>query len=181
MKKPNELDARMVGLDKSLARKSISLFLKWQVKIIAWSVLGALLAALFVFSIFWYGERERLELLARYKAPPGFITNIISKKNGLVRDFMRDRETLVCGINSYARPEYIEGLNSRQRASLPKAKIPSEDLVWYLIFFNDDYVTRIYLIEASDLRGNISKCARADAKYEIRNEANDVPEITISE
>jgi hypothetical protein len=99
--------------------------------------------------LFTYEEYNRARLLDKYEAQPDYIESLLSLKSGDVGLLMRDQEVLVCVIDGYADAQDIQDLNQQQRQSIPKSKLPSEGLTWYLLFFKDTQVSRIYLFDHS--------------------------------
>lgn len=118
--------------------------------------LGALLlVSVIVVLVFWYGEVERKKLIDSYQASSQFLEHILSNRQGPVSALMNSDETTVCAIDGYGSVEGISVLNAGQKHSLRKDKLPSEDLAWYLLFFTNDSVSRIYLIDKSSLVGGV--------------------------
>lgn len=147
------------------------------------AVCGGLIAVVVIsISIFWCGEVERARLIRGYQVPSEFIENIVAKREGSVGLLMNGSEAAVCAIGGYGSANDLPSLNSKQRASIPKDKIPSEDLSWYLLFFDDDSVTRIYLIDSVRLEGDVdggSGCINKSGYFVVRvaNEAGGVKHV----
>lgn len=116
---------------------------------------GLILLVAFLFFVFWFGETKRKQLITAYQAPQAFLDDILSKGGGAVSAIMKNNERVVCAIDGYGRVDSLSALNDRQKLSLPKDNLPSEDLAWYLIFFTNDSVSRIYLIDDVKLAGNV--------------------------
>lgn len=132
---------------------------------------GLLLAAAIPFFIFWYGEAKREQLIARYQATPALLEDIFAKKEGPAGALMNSLETVVCAIGSYGSVDELPLLNTKQKSSLPKEALPSEDMAWYLLFFTSDAVSRIYLIDSAKLEGNVegtgAGCIDRDGQFVV--------------
>jgi len=144
---------------------------------------GTLLAIAIPFLIFLYGEIEREQLITRYRAPVDFfLEDILSKRQGSLDLIMKDKEIIMCAIDGYGSIDQIVELNAKQKASLPKDKLPSEDLTLYLLFFANDSISRVYFIDRAELGAiNIGKgdaCASREDKFtvEVIKDANGVLE-----
>ncbi|MDX1253002.1 MAG: hypothetical protein IDH49_12270 [Gammaproteobacteria bacterium] len=114
---------------------------------------GLLLVAAIPFFIVWYGEKERKELMRDYEVPQIFLARIIALERTPAKTLMESGETLICAVGSYSGVERKKELNEKQKLSTPKDKLPSEDGVWYLIFFSETRSMRIYLIENRAIAG----------------------------
>jgi hypothetical protein len=139
-------------------------------KVLAMILGGTLLAIAIPFLIFLYGEIERDHLINRYRAPVGyFLKEILSKRQGSLDLIMKDKEVIMCAIDGYGRIDQIAELNAKQKASLPKDKLPSEDLTLYLLFFANDSISRVYFIDRAELGAiNIEKggvCASREDRF----------------
>lgn len=135
---------------------------------------GLLLAAAIPFLIIWYGEKERQDLMRDYQVPQIFLARVIALQQMPVKKLFESGETLVCAVHSYAGVEGVEELNEEQRRSTPKDKLPSEDGIWYLIFFSETRSTRIYLIESAAINGitnDSDRCIGGDGSFEVISEA----------
>ena len=141
-------------------------------KVLAMILGGTLLAIAIPFLIFLYGELEREHLITRYWAPVDFLLeDILSKRQGGLDLIMKDKEVIMCAIDGYGSIDQIVELNAKQKASLPKDKLPSEDLTLYLLFFANDSISRVYFINRAELRAiNIEKggaCASREDKFTV--------------
>ena len=114
---------------------------------------GLLLAAAIPFLIIWYGEKERRDLMRDYEVPQIFLARIIALQKMPAKTLLEPDEVLVCAVNSYAGVGGIKELSEVQKISTPKEKLPSEDGLWYLIFFSGKESKRIYLIENAAIDG----------------------------
>lgn len=103
--------------------------------------------------IFWYNEARREQLIAKYEVSPNFLEFILKKKKGEMSLIMEKDEVLVCAISGYGNVDKLSQLNSPQKSSIPKDKLPSEDLAWYLLFFTKDSASRVYLIDSEKIEG----------------------------
>lgn len=140
-------------------------------------VIGAILGGLFLaaaipFLVIWYGETKREQLIARYQAPPDFLEDIFAKIEGPASALMNSHETVVCAIGGYGSVDELSPLNAKQKSSLPKDVLPSEDMAWYLLFFASDSVSRIYLIDSAKLEGNVegagAGCIDRDGQFVVQ-------------
>ncbi|WP_292979724.1 hypothetical protein [Nitrosomonas sp.] len=132
---------------------------------------GLLLAAAIPFFVILYGEAKREQLIARYQAPPALLEDIFAKKEGAAGALMNSHETVVCAIGGYGSVNELSLLNAKQKSSLPKEELPSEDMAWYLLFFASDAVSRIYLIDSAKLEGNVegtgAGCIDRDGQFVV--------------
>ena len=112
-------------------------------------ILGCTFLAIAIpFLIFLYGEKEREQLIIRYEEPVGgFLKNILNKREGNLNLIMKDNEVIMCAIGGYGSVDQLAELNAKQRDSLPKENLPSVDMAWYLLFFTNDSISRVYLID----------------------------------
>jgi hypothetical protein len=125
-----------------------------QLKKVIGAILGGLLLAVAIpFLIIWYGEKERRDLMRDYQVPQIFLARIIALQKMSAKTLLEPEEVLVCAVNSYAGVDGIKELSEAQKISTPKDKLPSEDGLWYLIFFSETRSTRIYLIENAAVNG----------------------------
>lgn len=133
-------------------------------------VLGISFIIIIIFSAI-YDEWERSRLLTAYEVPSEFIKKISDLKSGKIADLLKEDETIICAMNSEGRASDLHELNKKQIDSLPKRKIPSEDLAWYLLFFKKDAISRIYLFDEGRwgfFWGNKGyACLKSDANYFI--------------
>jgi len=135
-------------------------------------ILGvATFAAAIPVLIFWYGELERERLIASYEVPSSFLDALFAIGHGPISTLMHGDETMLCAINGYGNVENHPALNAKQKTSLPKDKLPSVDFSWYLLFFNEDSVSRVYLIDNGTLEGRLEKntagCVTREGYFEI--------------
>jgi hypothetical protein len=73
-------------------------------------------------------------------------------------------------VGGYSSVEGIKELNEEQRRSTPKDRLPSEDGLWYLIFFSETRSTRIYLIENAAIDGiesDSDQCVGERGSFEV--------------
>lgn len=142
---------------------------------------GLLLAAAIPFLIIWYGEKERKDLMRDYQVPQIFLARIIALQQMPVKKLLEPSEVLVCAVNSYGGVEGINELNGGQKRSIQKDKLPSEDGLWYLIFFSETMSMRIYLIESAAINGitnDSDRCVGENGSFEvIRKEPRDTTDL----
>ena len=142
-------------------------------KVLAMTLGGMLLAIAIPVLIFLYGEIERDYLITRYRAPVGyFLKDILSKRQGSLDLIMKDKEVIMCAIDGYTGIDQIAELNAKQKASLPKDKLPSEDSTLYLLFFTNYSISRVYFISRLKLSainiGNGDACASREDKFTVQ-------------
>lgn len=128
-----------------------------------------------------YEELERNRLISGYTPPSGFVEKIIKIDKDVVDNHFHDDEILVCAINSYSKVDDIDRLSVMQKKSMPKRSLPSQDMSWYLIFFSEQKVSRVYLINSELINGltndsaicaergwhmSIEKIERSDRSYQ---------------
>jgi len=140
-------------------------------RVIASILSGMLLVIAIPFLIFWYGEEKREQLIAHYRVPPSFLEDILTKREGGVSSIMKNNEVIVCAIGGYGSVDELPQLNAQQKASIPKEKLPSEDIAWYLLFFASDSISRIYLIDSAKLEGAIdgagAGCVSREGQFSV--------------
>lgn len=150
-------------------------------KIITMVLGGLLLVAAIPYLILFFiehEEKERQYLMRNYQVPQIFLARIIALQQMPVKKLMEPGEVLVCAVAPYARG--VEGrteLNEAQKRSTPTGILPSEDGLWYLIFFSETRSTRIYLIENAAINGitnDSDRCVGENGSFEvIRNAPRD--------
>jgi hypothetical protein len=96
---------------------------------------------------FVYEEVRRAHLLKSYEAPAELIGQLRTTGVQSVSALIKSDESMVCLMDGYGAAERLPHLNDRQRDSLPKSILPSEDMTWYLIFLSGDHYRRIYLLD----------------------------------
>jgi hypothetical protein len=128
--------------------------MRWKYALIAAGVLVTVVATS-PFLIFWYTEAERARLIAEYEMPSAFLNEIVTKREGRMSSIMRGNEVIVCAIGGYGSVESLPELNVQQKNSLPKEKLPSEGLTWYLLFFTQDAISRVYLVGTYELAARV--------------------------
>lgn len=117
-------------------------------------VLSCLVAMLFLVTTglavsFIRSEQNRSKIIESYLPPENIFKSLTDNKDVPINNVFMQDEILACAFNSYGRPEDLKKLNSNQSMSISKSSLPSEDMAWYLIFFNKNSATRIYLINTS--------------------------------
>ncbi len=119
---------------------------------------------------FIFEESQRTALIERYRAPSQLINFLKKSDSGKIGDLLAADEILVCSLNSYADANSLTLLNEKQRESIPKTDLPSEDMMWYLIFFDAEKSTRIFLFEKYGNDGFSPKstgCFKREGVYKI--------------
>ena len=113
-----------------------------------WVVAAITLTLVAYFPVsFVYSEWTRKKLLDSYQASPTFLNSFRNGNLQSVGEILRPGEILVCAIDAYGTTESLPSLNSSQRRSLKKDKLPSEDMTWYLIFYSQNKAERVVLME----------------------------------
>lgn len=144
-----------------------------QILIIIATLVGLLIVVVaMVVLIFLFGEWQRSEMLKSYEMPHALMEQIISAEHGVVGALMSEHETMMCAIDGYGDVANISSLNAKQKNSLPKEKLPSEGLTWYLLFFNDGSISRINLVGTmelgADTRDTEAGCVNRNGYFEIQ-------------
>jgi|GEM_PF-3364788 len=138
-------------------------------------VFGLLIGLLIVVAattafVFRHSENERKQLIASYQIPPYILAKILALEGGPISALMENGEMMACTINAYAGVDKVSFLSDRQKTTLPKSRLPSEDRAWYLLFFTNASVSRIYFIENDTIDGTASGsdlCISHDGHFEI--------------
>ncbi len=105
-----------------------------------------------------------------YEVPQVFLARIIALQQMPAKTLMDSGETLICAVGSYSGVDGRKELNEEQKLSTPKDKLPSEDGIWYLIFFSETRSTRIYLIENAAINGitnDSDGCVGGSGSFEV--------------
>lgn len=142
-------------------------------KLITMILGGLLLVAAIPYLILFfieYGEKERQDLMRDYQVPQIFLARIIYLQKMPTKKLMGPGEVLVCAVGGYGSVEGIKELNEEQKRSTSKDRLPSEDGLWYLIFFSETRSTRIYLIENAAIDGVTSdsdQCVGERGSFEV--------------
>lgn len=141
-------------------------------KIVALILGGVLLVIAIPFMIFWYGEEKREQLIARYQVPAGFLADIQTRREGSIGQIMKENEVIACAIGGYGRVDDFSELNAQQKASIPKENLPSEDMAWYLLFFANNSISRVYLIDSSKLEASVDGggggCTGREGRFSVQ-------------
>lgn len=109
--------------------------------------LGSAILVIIGIVVFVYEEVRRAHLLKSYEAPSELIKQLRMPGVKNISSLTKNDESMVCLMDGYGMAEHLSQLNDRQKRSLPKNILPSEDLTWYLIFLSEDKYTRIYLLD----------------------------------
>jgi hypothetical protein len=139
-----------------------------------WIVLCAALGLAFAWAAhFVYEEARRSALIDQYRAGQPLTAELMAKQGHDVSGLMRPNERLVCVLHAYGLAEDLGALSEHQRRSLPKRDLPSEDMSWYLLFFDERRVTRIHLFEsapAGAMEIEQAGCAPRGMRYWLQGE-----------
>jgi hypothetical protein len=127
--------------------------------------------SLFIISL---GEKQRNDLKRDYEVPQSFLARMIALQQVTVGKLMEPGEVIVCAVSSYGHVDAINELNESQKKSTPKDMLPSDDGMWYLIFFSETKSTRIYLIENAAIDGvttDSDQCAGREGAFNVLRDA----------
>lgn len=117
-----------------------------------------------------FGEWQRSRLLATYSFPPGLRKALAEPGVGPLSAIAAENEILVCALDSYSSAADLHELSVEQRLSLPKELLPSEDGTWYLLFFSERRIERIFASRFSNgelLRTSDNRCSDIDRGFRI--------------
>ncbi len=150
-----------------------------------WKVIFALaaLVAIALIGPFLFTEWERLRLLKSYSAPGDLLAILRESGTKELSSLVKSDETTVCTLNSYGSLNDLSGLNDKQKASLPKEKLPSEDGMWFLLFFSNEKVSRVFSIrgtETPQLISSASKCVNASSRFVVSRRVSEIGETEIN-
>lgn len=96
---------------------------------------------------FFVSEWSRDRTLKSLEAPNEYIERYFREEGTFSAGvLMQGSETLVCAIDSYTDPQRLSWVNEKQKKTISKDMLPSSDLSWYLLFFNEEGISRIYLM-----------------------------------
>ena len=153
-----------------------NLFLLCKRAVLGESVLGfASIAIAFIFVVlggfgfFHFNEWQRAALLKKLEIPPEVLGRLNATTPGYVGDILVAGERLLCTLHPYVDKSALrKGLNSSQIASLETFELPSEDMIWYLLFFSDTELTRAFLVEKYSqmhLAAEMPQCVNGKDSY----------------
>lgn len=127
--------------------------------------------------IFLLSEYDRERLIESYRVPSHFYEKIFSVEKGYIFELLNSGETILCAVGSYGNVENLNILTSHQKKSLPKSRLPSEDMSWYLLFFNNEKISRVYMFDNQKLQASVNNngagCVRGDAPFFFSNKNNE--------
>jgi hypothetical protein len=114
-------------------------------QIFLWIVVTILLLTSVPVALFLFEEWQREKLLHIYSSAAA--SENFPMQSGVwdTKQLLQSNEVLACVIGSYGSAEDLIELNTRQKMSLPKSKLPSQDGSWYLLYFSEQQVERIAL------------------------------------
>ncbi|MFM2274729.1 MAG: hypothetical protein RL211_601 [Pseudomonadota bacterium] len=151
---------------------------------VAWKALVWLfglfvVAAIAVATWIWYGERERESLIRSYEMPT-FYLNALSVIEGVrpMGALMSDDEVVMCLLQQRTFGNLIVGgikaLSIAQTDAARNALLPSPDSdgrYWYILFFKEKTISRIYLVDDHkldfDLANAASSCADRSMQFVV--------------
>lgn len=131
-----------------MLRLKIKLF-----KILTYGVLFLGLIFLAALGTLIYEEQKRIYLINQYQAPLETINALRNNQSSSIDKLMNKNEVMVCAMDSYGNSSDLKKIENAQRESIPKDRLPSEDMHWYFIFFDKEKAARIFLIERHGEQG----------------------------
>jgi hypothetical protein len=129
-----------------------------------------LLAVILLIGSFVFTEWQRLRLLESYSAPIDLLEKLREPGEKDLTSLAKSDEAITCTLNSYGSLDDLSGLNDKQKASLPKEKLPSEDGMWYLLFFSNQNISRVFSIGGTDspqLISSTDECVNVTSHYVV--------------
>jgi hypothetical protein len=103
---------------------------------------------IYVIGSFLISEWHREILLKQYTPSEEVLMILRSTGTKSASTLLRDNEIMVCALGSYGRTDELNDLTETQKVSLQKDSIPSEDGAWYLLYFTESSISRIFLIDS---------------------------------
>lgn len=154
---------------KNLLRKSL-----------LWILAALSSSALAIVALVWYGEYRREALIRLYEVP-SFYLNMLSAIEGkrAMADLMSDDEIIVCFLQQRTFGNLIldnimDELSVGQRKAARDLTLPSPDSdgrYWYILFFRDETISRVYLAANNDLDvdliSNASSCVNRSRRFVV--------------
>jgi len=148
-------------------------------RLIKWAIALFAVAVFLAVAWVWHEERQRESLLQSYLAPT-FYLNMLGAIAGTQRlkTLMNDDEVIVCFLTQRTlgnlKIDPISALSDAQISAARNVLLPSPDSdgrYWYMLFFAQEKVSRIYLINDNDvdfdLANTDSGCANQYMKFLI--------------
>lgn len=133
--------------------------------------------------LFLFAEWERVRLLKSYSAPGDLLAMLHEPGTRDLSSLAKSDETTVCTLNSYGNLGNLSGLNDKQKAALPKEKLPSEDGMWFLLFFSNEKASRVFSIGGADspqLISSANKCVNASSRFVVSRRVSEIGETEIN-
>lgn len=127
---------------------------------------------------FLIGEKLRNAKISKYEVPTLFLE--IAKGGGEVNSVLYENENRLCVIGGYGSVDDLPMLNTNQKKSLTDEGLPRESLSWYILAFNDESLTRAYLVDLSILEADVdgvgAGCSDRTGKFTVvkKDEINGV-------
>jgi hypothetical protein len=136
---------------------------------VLWVAIAILLIPAIPAGLFLFDEWQRATLLRAYSLAAAS-TNLPSQPGvWSTAHILQSKEVMACVLNAYGRAEDLPKLNAKQKASLPKLKLPSEDGTWYLLVFSEHQIERValYPLDTSNLVFADDSCGGPTSSFSI--------------
>ncbi len=157
--------------------------IKWAIALFAVAVFLVVAGVAWV----WHEERQRESLLRSYETP-SFYLNMLGAIAGTqnLKALMNDDEVMVCFLSQRTlgnlKIDAISAvLSGVQIAAARNVLLPSPDSdgrYWYVLFFTQEKVSRIYLLNDHDvdfdLANTDSGCAHQSMKFVTERKSNEI-------
>jgi hypothetical protein len=135
---------------------------------------------LVILSAFIYEEQKRTFLINQYRASSEIVAVLRNNQSSPMDKLMNQNEVVACAMDSYGNASDLQKIEAAQRASIPKDRLPSEDMKWYLIFFDKEKATRIFLFERYGEQGITlleTNCVLRGGVYKVQKRQQNSQEI----
>lgn len=136
---------------------------------VLWVAIGILLIPAIPVGLFLFDEWQRARLLRAYSLAAAS-TNLPSQPGvWSTTHILQSKEVMACVLNAYGSAEDLPELNAKQKASLPKSKLPSQDGTWFLLVFSEHQIERValYPLDTSNLVYADTSCGGLTSSFSI--------------
>ena len=155
-------------------------------RLIKWAIALFAVAVFLVVAWVWHEERQRESLLQSYQAP-SFYLNMLGAIAGTqdLKALMNDDEVIACFLSQRTLGNLevdaiSAALSDVQITAARNVLLPSPDSdgrYWYVLFFTQEKVSRIYLLNDHDvdfdLTNTDSGCAHQSMKFVTERKSNE--------